>query len=127
MSTLGFERIANPYLRAGPVRDAFVAEILGHVPPVSAVLQADEAGSTRAAPIRMPTLPGATTAIGARDFHDAGRQRPRRHRPARSASFGAGHIPGAFGIGAHGQPVDLGRVGGAVRHAHPPGGAARVG
>ena len=33
MTTLGFERLANPYLRKGLTREAFVDEILGHVPP----------------------------------------------------------------------------------------------
>jgi hydroxyacylglutathione hydrolase len=67
MSTLGFERIANPYLRAGLSREAFVAEILGHVPPFppyyKRMKQVNSARRRSA-----PTLPGATTAIGARDF-----------------------------------------------------------
>ena len=33
MSTLGFERIANPYLDPALTREAFVARILGNVPP----------------------------------------------------------------------------------------------
>lgn len=33
MSTLGYERIANPYLRPELGRDDFIAEVLGNVPP----------------------------------------------------------------------------------------------
>ena len=33
MSTLGFERVANPFLRAGLSREAFVERLLGDLPP----------------------------------------------------------------------------------------------
>ena len=102
MSTLGFERIANPYLRAGLSREAFVAEILEHVPPFPPYYKRMKQVNSRGAD-PMPTLPGATTAIGARDFHNLVDSGHVVIDLRDQLSFGAGHIPGAFGIGAHGN------------------------
>jgi hydroxyacylglutathione hydrolase len=102
MSTLGFERIANPYLRAGLSREAFVGEILGHVPPFPPYYKRMKQVNSRGAD-PLPTLPGATTAIGARDFHNMVDSGHVVIDLRDQLSFGAGHIPGAFGIGAHGH------------------------
>ena len=102
MSTLGFERIANPYLRAGLSRDAFVAEILGHVPPFPPYYKRMKQVNSRGAN-PLPTLPGAATAIGARDFRSLVDSGHVVIDLRDQLSFGAGHIPGAFGIGAHGS------------------------
>ncbi len=102
MTTLGFERLANPYLRKGLTRDAFVDEILGHVPPFPPYYKLMKVLNSR----------------GRR----AVRHRPRARRDPREASsthlvddghvvidlrdqlaFGAGHIPGSFGIGSWGS------------------------
>lgn len=102
MSTLGFERIANPYLRAGLSRDAFVAEILGHVPPFPPYYKRMKQVNSRGAD-PLPMLPGAATAIGAREFRSLVDSGHVVIDLRDQLSFGAGHIPGAFGIGAHGS------------------------
>jgi hydroxyacylglutathione hydrolase len=102
MSTLGFERIANPYLRAGLSREAFVTEILEHVPPFPQYYKRMKQLNSRG-PDALPTLPGTTTAIGARDFHNLVDSGHVVIDLRDQLSFGAGHIPGAFGIGVHGS------------------------
>jgi hydroxyacylglutathione hydrolase len=101
MSTLGFERIANPYLRAGLSREHFVAELLGHVPPFPPYYKRMKQVNARGAEA-LATLPGER-AIPTREFHrlvDSGHVVIDLRD---QLSFGAGHIPGAFGIGASGQ------------------------
>ncbi len=117
MSTLGFERVANPYLRAGLGRDAFVAEILGARAAVSAVLQADEAAQ-RAWPgdIGSSTWPEADRRTR---LPDARRQRIRRRRRARPVVVRRRPHPGGLWRRHLGQSVDVGRLGRAVRDTTP--------
>ena len=101
MTTLGFERLANPYLRKGLTREAFIDEILGHVPPFPPVLQADEGAelARRRALRHRPRV----DAIRAREFHalvDSGHVVIDLRD---QLAFGAGHIPGSFGIGSWGS------------------------
>jgi hydroxyacylglutathione hydrolase len=97
MSTLGFERIANPYLRAGLTRDAFVDRILTHVPPFPPYyrrMKGLNAQGTR--PVDL--LPGQR-AIDPSVFAEL---RSGGHAVIDlrdQIGFGGGHIPGAFGIG----------------------------
>ncbi|HMB52126.1 MAG TPA: rhodanese-like domain-containing protein, partial [Thermoanaerobaculia bacterium] len=105
-STLGFERVANPYLDPGLDREAFVERILGNVPPFPDYyrrmkrLNADGPPTLGHHPGGLPgldTLPverfsqlaadGEHLVIDLRD----------------QLSFGGGHVPGAFGIGAGGK------------------------
>jgi len=67
MSTLGFERVANPYLRAGLGRDAFVAEILGHVPPFPPYYKRMKQLNARG-PATLD-LPRGLKSIDAHEFH----------------------------------------------------------
>jgi hydroxyacylglutathione hydrolase len=97
MSTLGFERIANPYLDPTLTRDAFIARLLGHVPPFPPYYR------------RMKTLNAAgadayergraARAIAAAEFEalvNAGHVVVDLRDPV---AFSDGHIPGSFGIG----------------------------
>lgn len=100
MTTLGFERIANPYLRRGLSRTAFVEEILGHVPPFPPYYKRMKVLNARGAG-PLDGVPGRS-AIGVRQFKallDSGHVVVDLRD---QLSFGAGHIPGALGIGASG-------------------------
>jgi hydroxyacylglutathione hydrolase len=97
-STLGFERIANPYLRAGLSETEFVRRILERVPPLPDYYPRMKALNARG-PRLLNGLPGIRP-VPVDEF--------RRHVAEGhlvidlrdQVSFGAAHIPGAFGIGA---------------------------
>jgi len=100
MSTLGFERIANPYLRRDLTRDAFIDAILGNVPPFPPYYKRMKVLNARGAE-RLDNLPGRSP-LAVRDFKalvDSGHVVIDLRD---QLSFGAGHIAGAFGIGASG-------------------------
>ncbi len=101
MSTLGFERVANPYLRAGLGREAFVAEILGHVPPFPPYYKRMKQLNSRG-PASLD-LPHALKAINAHEFHALVESGYAVVDVRDQLSFGAGHMPGAFGIGISGN------------------------
>lgn len=101
MSTLGFERIANPYLRAGLTRDAFVAEILGHVPPFPPYYKRMKQLNSRG-PATLD-LAQNLTAIDAHEFRTLVESGYVVVDVRDQLSFGAGHIPGAFGVGIAGS------------------------
>jgi hydroxyacylglutathione hydrolase len=101
MSTLGFERVANPYLRAGLGRDAFVAEILGHVPPFPPYYKRMKQLNARG-PAALD-LPQSLKAIEAPEFHALVESGCVVVDVRDQLSFGAGHIPGAFGVGVSGS------------------------
>jgi hydroxyacylglutathione hydrolase len=101
MSTLGFERVANPYLRAGLGRDAFVAEILGHVPPFPPYYKRMKQLNARG-PAALD-LPRPLEAIEAPEFHALVESGCVVVDVRDQLSFGAGHIPGAFGVGVSGS------------------------
>jgi hydroxyacylglutathione hydrolase len=97
-STLGFERIANPYLRADLDEETFVSQILSRVPPFPDYYRRMKALNAQGAPalnglpgLRPLTLAQFDAAVHAGqlviDLRD-------------QVSFGEGHVPGSFGIGA---------------------------
>ncbi len=101
MTTLGFERLANPYLRKGLTRDAFVDEILGHVPPFPPDYKLMKVLNSRGA--EPFDTEREIDAIRAREFHalvDSGHVVIDLRD---QLAFGAGHIPGSFGIGSWGS------------------------
>lgn len=101
MTTLGFERLANPYLRKGLTRDAFIDEILGHVPPFPPYYKRMKVLNARGPE---PFDPGRDIEpLRARDFRariDAGHVVIDLRD---QLAFAAGHIPGAFGVGSAGS------------------------
>jgi hydroxyacylglutathione hydrolase len=136
VSTLGFERIANPYLRASLTEDQFIEMILSRVPPFPDYyrrMKALNARGPRMLDVRNG-LPGLTPvsvararellcieeplAVGAVGGGGGGLARSQSERGEETGaelldgschvlidlrdqvSFGGGHIPGAFGIGA---------------------------
>lgn len=101
MTTLGFERLANRYLAADLARDAFIEDILAHVPPFPPYYKRMKVLNVKGAdPIE--DLPGQD-AIPARDFHTLMESGHVVVDLRDQLSFGAGHIPGVFGIGAAGN------------------------
>jgi hydroxyacylglutathione hydrolase len=98
MSTLGFERIANPYLNRDMGRDQFVHRILSSAPPFPPYYTRMKALNAAGPPI-LNGLPGLepVPADRVRDLlsrdHVAIDLRDQ-------IGFGEGHIPGAFGVGA---------------------------
>lgn len=101
MTTLGFERIANPYLKTGLSREQFVHAILEHVPPFPPYYKRMKVLNARGA-ARLDHLPGLK-AIGARDFHNLVESGHIVIDLREQLAFGAGHIPSAFGIGSVGS------------------------
>jgi hydroxyacylglutathione hydrolase len=101
MSTLGFERVANPYLRTGLGRDAFVAEILGHVPPFPPYYRRMKQLNARG-PAPLDVLPGLK-ALEAYEFRTLVENGCVVVDVRDQLAFGAGHIPGAFGVGVNGN------------------------
>ncbi|HXH05086.1 MAG TPA: rhodanese-like domain-containing protein [Vicinamibacterales bacterium] len=98
MTTLGFERVTNPYLRADLSREAFVARVLADLPPrppyyfrMKALNAAGPPllwhlpGDRRLPPAEVMTrVEAGALVIDLRDAH----------------AFAAGHIPGALGMPA---------------------------
>jgi hydroxyacylglutathione hydrolase len=97
MSTLGFERIANPYLDPSLTRQAFVEKILSSTPPFPPYYKRMKALNS-AGPTLLERLPGVTPiAVGRfRQLADAGHVVIDLRD---QLAFGAVHIPGALGIG----------------------------
>lgn len=98
MSTLGFERIANPYLDPTLTREAFVARILGNVPPFPPYYRRMKVLNA-AGPASLPVLPGGK-ALEADDVAARLADGAVLVDLSGQADFGAGHVPGALGIGA---------------------------
>ena len=98
VSTLGFERIANPYLQRGLTEEAFVDLILANVPPFPPyyrrMKQVNASG-----PRILDGLPGQQ-AIPAASFRDLVENSHVVIDLRDQLGFGAGHIPGSFGIGS---------------------------
>jgi hydroxyacylglutathione hydrolase len=102
-STLGFERIANPYLRPGLTEMEFVRMVLERVPPLPDYYARMKALNAAGPPI-LNGLPGLKP-VPVDEFRagiktSAGKQGPVVIDLRDQMSYGAGHIPGAFGIGA---------------------------
>ena len=101
MTTLGFERLANPYLRKGLTRDAFIDEILGHVPPFPPYYKLMKVLNSRGA--EPFDTDRELEAIRAREFHQLVASGHVVIDLRDQLAFGAGHIPGSFGIGSWGS------------------------
>jgi hydroxyacylglutathione hydrolase len=101
MSTLGYERVANPYLRQNLSRNDFISEILAHVPPFPPYYKRMKVLNARGAAGVEP-LPGLHP-VAPRDFRNLVESGHVVIDLRDQLSFGAGHIPDAFGIGADGQ------------------------
>jgi hydroxyacylglutathione hydrolase len=98
MSTLGFERIANPYLNRGLSRDEFVHRILSSAPPFPPYYTRMKALNAAGPPI-LNGLPGLEPVPAARVRDLLSRDHVAIDLREQIA-FGEGHIPGVFGIGA---------------------------
>jgi hydroxyacylglutathione hydrolase len=98
MSTLGFERAANPYLNKAPDRQTFVAKILGSVPPFPPYYRRMKTVNSAGLP-SLNGLPG----LQPLKIEEFKARVDRGHTVIdlrEQLGFGGGHIPGAFGIGA---------------------------
>ncbi len=100
MSTLGFERLTNPYL-ASQSEEEFVARILGNVPPFPAYYRRMKRVNSDG-PTLLGGLPRAVP-VGIADFNKRVAAGQTVIDTRNQLAFGAGHIPGAFGIGAAGK------------------------
>ena len=101
LSTLGFERVANPYLDTGLTEDAFVEKILGSAPPFPPYYRRMKALNSEGPPI-LGELPGRDP-IPVEEFHalvEAGNVVVDLRD---QLAFGGGHVPGALGIGVDGS------------------------
>ncbi|MGH9314855.1 MAG: MBL fold metallo-hydrolase [Vicinamibacterales bacterium] len=98
MSTLGFERIANPYFNRRLSRDEFVHKILTSVPPFPPYYARMKALNAEGPPI-LNGLPGLEPTPAAR-FRDLANRGHVVIDLRDQIGFGGGHIPAAFGIGA---------------------------
>ncbi len=100
MSTLGYERITNPYLYPELSKSAFIEQILENVPPFpdyyKRMKQLNSDG-----PMTFKNLPGKGMGVAEfKKFVDKGAVVIDLRD---QLSFGGGHVPGAFGIGAGGK------------------------
>lgn len=96
-STLGIERVSNPYLDPGLEREAFVDRLLGHVPPFPPYyLRMKRINSD--GPALLGELPG-NRPIAVDEFAALMGEGAVVVDSRPAASFGEGHVPGALGIG----------------------------
>ncbi len=100
LSTLGFERVANPYLSSGLSRDRFVEKLVGSVPPFPDYYRRMKTVNSMG-PTILGGLPG-TTPIEAARFRELAEGGHVVLDLRDQASFGAEHVPGSFGIGLQG-------------------------
>jgi hydroxyacylglutathione hydrolase len=97
MSTLGFERMANPFLRAGLTREAFVERILETLPPFPPYYRRMKGLNAHGA-TRLNGIPGQRP-IGAAEFRALVEQGHIVIDLRDQVAFGDAHVPGAFGLG----------------------------
>jgi len=96
MSTLGYERIANPMLDPGLTEDAFVEKILSNLPPrPEYYTRMKQLNSTGPALLGQLSAGPSITPEDARDFSQAGIIIDLRNQ----TDFGRGHVPGSVCIG----------------------------
>jgi hydroxyacylglutathione hydrolase len=97
MSTLGFERLANPYLDPDLTEQAFVEKILGSAPPFPPYYRRMKELNA-AGPPTLNGLPGSRAIQPAefRELVDGGHVVIDLRDPL---AFGAGHVPGSLAIG----------------------------
>lgn len=98
LSTLGYERLTNPYLRPGLSREEFVEEILSSVPPFPDYYRRMKRLNSDGPPI-LDGLPGLQ-ALDAERIAEGLSQGCVLIDTRDQLGFGAGHIEGSFGIGA---------------------------
>jgi hydroxyacylglutathione hydrolase len=98
MSTLGFERVANPFLQPGLTRNEFVDHLLGDLPPFPPYYRRMKVLNARgASPLN--GLPGGRQ-LPAGEFHALVQNGHLVIDLRDQIAFGGAHIPGAFGLGA---------------------------
>ena len=97
MSTLGFERIANPYLNPKLARAGFVQKILAKVPPFPDYYRRMKELNSRGPEI-LKGLPG-NEAIGVDSFRKRIQEGATVIDLRDQLAFGGGHIPNSYGIG----------------------------
>lgn len=97
VSTLGFERITNPYLKARLSRQDFVGELLARVPPFPEYYRRMKRVNADG-PAILDGLPGQK-ALEADMFRELLRSGHQAIDLRDQLSFGGAHIPGSFGIG----------------------------
>ena len=102
-STLGYERATNPLFTLH--EEAFVAEILGSVPPMPAYYPRMKQLNAQGAPI-LPSLPGGSSLSVAKVAELAQQQDTILLDLRRPEAFGGAHIPRSINIGA-GQNLSL--------------------
>lgn len=100
-STLGFERIANPYLDPSLSRERFVEKILGEVPPFPPYYRRMKRVNSEGPEI-LGGLPGVE-ALSVERFAEALAEGAVVVDLRDQLAFGGGHVPGSFGIGAGGK------------------------
>jgi hydroxyacylglutathione hydrolase len=101
LSTLGFERVANPYLDPALDEKAFVEKILASAPPFPPYYRRMKTLNAAGPPI-LGDLPGRDP-IPVGEFHalvEAGNVVVDLRD---QLAFGGGHVPGALGIGVDGS------------------------
>jgi hydroxyacylglutathione hydrolase len=98
VSTLGFERIANPYLYDKFTEDEFVKKIISTAPPFPEYYKRMKKVNSAGLPI-LNGLPGRK-AIELSVFQGLAEADHVVIDLRDQLSFGTGHIPGSFGIGA---------------------------
>lgn len=96
VSTLGYERAANPYLDPALGEEAFVGKILGLAPPFPPYYRRMKELNA-AGPPTVETLPGKEP-IPAERFRELLDQGHVAIDLRDQLAFGMGHVPGAFGI-----------------------------
>lgn len=97
-STLGFERVANPYLGPDLTEEEFIHRILGTVPPFPPYYVRMKGLNSAGAP-RLDRLPPPER-LGPGDFRALAESTEATVVDLRDAgAYGAGHVPGALNIG----------------------------
>ena len=98
MSTLGFERVANPYLRRNLSRDEFIEMVLGHLPPFPPYYKRMKVLNSEGPPSLGPL--SAPQAIAPSTFGQLVNEGHVVVDLRDPLAFSGAHVPGAFGIGA---------------------------
>jgi len=98
MSTLGFERIANAYLDPSLTEETFVERILARIPPFPPYYRRMKQLNARG-PSALNGFPSIRS-LDAAAVRDLMTQGAAVIDLRDQLGFGAGHIPGSFGIGA---------------------------
>ena len=98
VSTLGFERVANPYLDAGLSKQAFVEKILGDVPPFPPYYRRMKRVNSEG-PTVLDGIPGQE-ALSPETVEELLGGDAVAVDLRGQLAYGGGHLPGSFGIGA---------------------------